>query len=540
MEGVLYKWTNYISGWQPRWFVLAGGTLSYYDSQEDVWKGCKGSIKISVCEIQVHSSDFTRVDLTIPGEQYFYLRAINAAERQKWLVALGTAKACLTDNRTKREKELQENTETLKTKVSELRLYCDLLLEQVNKLKENPLGEGTAGSEDTGDDTGTLVKTTCTTFLKTLEECMQIANRTFSPDLLSQSPPGSPPVAAVKPQKIKPLNQASHHLEEKQKGSLKSSSRGSANEKLEIVPAGNSVLEEENEDSPRIENVQDCAHASTHSAAEDENLREEAGGDVCSDKVDLSESEVLLSSRQSKEQQASDQNEAVPASNKLESQDKQEKEDQVETFFSSMSHRFSDIRLEDNSDIPTQAFLDSCYAIVPVLDKLGPTVFAPVKIDFVGNIKKVQQKLLSDPGAFPTLQSIVLHEVAMEVAQVRNSATEALLWLKRGLKFLKEFLCEVDSGEQDIHAALNNAYGRTLRQYHGWVVRGVFALALRAAPSYGGFMAALVTHEGDELKEGFNTGMHRDLAIYLPAIEKQLIILDNLYEEYGLESDEVV
>lgn len=55
----------------------------------------------------VHSSDSTRVDLTIPGEQYFYLKAINAAERQKWLVALGTAKACLTDNRTKREKGMQ-------------------------------------------------------------------------------------------------------------------------------------------------------------------------------------------------------------------------------------------------------------------------------------------------------------------------------------------------------------------------------------------------------------------------------------------------
>ena len=39
-------------GWQPRWFVLDGGTLSYYDSQEEAWKGCKGSIKISVCEIQ--------------------------------------------------------------------------------------------------------------------------------------------------------------------------------------------------------------------------------------------------------------------------------------------------------------------------------------------------------------------------------------------------------------------------------------------------------------------------------------------------------
>uniref|UniRef100_A0A8C6T0A3 Pleckstrin homology domain-containing family A member 8 n=1 Tax=Neogobius melanostomus TaxID=47308 RepID=A0A8C6T0A3_9GOBI len=381
MEGILHKWTNYISGWQPRWFVLEGGTLSYYDSQEDAWKGCKGSIKVSVCEIQVHSTDSTRVDLTIPGEQYFYLRAINAAERQKWLVALGTAKACLTDNRTKREKELQENTEALKTKMSELRLYCDLLLQQVNKIKES---DELGNLAETGLDTGDMVKSTCTTFLKTLEECMQIATRTFNTDI------------------------------------------------------------------------------------------------------------------------------------------------------------FSDINLDDDNGIPTQEFLDSCYAIVPVLDKLGSTVFAPVKMDFVGNIKKIHQKLLSDSDNFPTLQSIVLHEVEREVAHVRNSATEALLWLRRGLKFLMEFLSEVNEGQTDVPRALNNSYGKTLRRYHGWVVRGVFALALRAAPSYAGFTAALVTKEGDELKSSFSSGIHRDLDVYLPAMGKQLAILDALYEEYNLESDEVV
>lgn len=65
-------------------------------------------------------------------------------------------------------------------------------------------------------------------------------------------------------------------------------------------------------------------------------------------------------------------------------------------------------------------------------------------------------------------------------------------------------------------------------------------LALRAAPSYQGFSAALVSREGDELKSGFASGMHRDLGVYLPAMEKQLAILDVLYEEYNLESDEVV
>uniref|UniRef100_A0A3B3DXU8 Pleckstrin homology domain-containing family A member 8 n=1 Tax=Oryzias melastigma TaxID=30732 RepID=A0A3B3DXU8_ORYME len=485
MEGTLHKWTNYISGWQPRWFVLDGGILSYYDSQEDAWKGCKGSIKISVCEIQVHTSDSTRVDLTIPGEQYFYLKAINAAERQKWLVALGTAKACLTDNRTKKEKELQENTEALKTKMSELRLYCDLLLQQVNKIKEN-------------DELGETLESTCTTFLKTLEECMQIANRTFSTDMTAHSPPGTPPLAAIK--QHKPDN-----------------------------PAPGS-----NPPSPELEHFEQPAEGDEkYDTPEEKETKQEQKNKVDQSQElpnSLETNAVQLKETASGQEETAEEDETQKA----------EDTEQVETFFSTMSHRFSDIRLDDDNGIPTQEFLDSCYAIVPVLDKLGSTVFAPVKMDFVGNIKKINQKLMSDPECFPTLQSIVLHEVQGGVAQVRNSATEALLWLRRGLKFLKEFLSEVNAGEQDIQGALNNAYGKTLRQYHGWVVRGVFALALRAAPTYENFTAAFATREGDELKGEFINSMHRDLDLYLPAMEKQLAILDELYEEYNLESDEVV
>ncbi|XP_028985818.1 pleckstrin homology domain-containing family A member 8 [Betta splendens] len=565
MEGMLYKWTNYISGWQPRWFVLDGGTLSYYDSQEDAWKGCKGSIKISVCEIQVHSSDSTRVDLTIPGEQYFYLRAINAAERQKWLVALGTAKACLTDNRTKREKELQENTEALKTKMSELRLYCDLLLQQVNKIKENELGE----AAETGIDTGNMVKSTCTTFLKTLEECMQIANRTFNTDMPSQTPPGSPPVAAIKPQKIKHVNHLNQNLGGKWKDLADVSGEGMAhdNQSLDSVTEGPDEPERpEPHASPSDTDA--TSNSSVHKEQADHTLHtvhniehydqlpkdnEEDGADnqiktkpEQKYKVDQSQ-QPDVNSKEVNALPSQHRQEGVPDKDKAQldseiSRDSAEPEDteQVETFFSTMSHRFSDIRLDDDNGIPTQEFLDSCYAIVPVLDKLGSTVFATVKMDFVGNIKKIHQKLMSEPDSFPTLQSIVLHEVQADVAQVRNSATEALLWLRRGLKFLKEFLSEVNRGVQDIQGALNNAYGKTLRQYHGWVVRGVFALALRAAPSYHSFTAALVSREGDEQKKGFIRGMHRDLGMYLPAMEKQLAILDDLYEEYNLESDEVV
>lgn len=562
MEGMLYKWTNYISGWQPRWFVLHGGTLSYYDSQEDAWKGCKGSIKISVCEIQVHSSDSTRVDLTIPGEQYFYLRAINAAERQKWLVALGTAKACLTDNRTKREKELQENTEALKTKMSELRLYCDLLLQQVNKIKENDeLGD----TAEMGLDTGNMVKSTCTTFLKTLEECMQIANRTFTTDLATQSPPGTPPVAPIKPQKIKHSHHLNQNLGEKWKDLSETSGETIAHDSqtpdsgpegpdepgrpenqsspsdTETASSSEVHKDQVNPSLPTTQTTPDFEHYDQPAEGDDESEDDEQKqiGQEQMDKVDQSQAHDNnngdVKDFQLQHQEEGEEEGEIPRKS-TESEDTE----QVETFFSTMSHRFSDIRLDDDNGIPTQEFLDSCYAIVPVLDKLGSTVFAPVKMDFVGNIKKIHQKLRSDPESFSTLQSIVLHEVETDVAQVRNSATEALLWLRRGLKFLKEFLSEVNAGEQDIQGALNNAYGKTLRQYHGWVVRGVFALALRASPSYQSFTAALVSREGDELKSDFINGMHRDLGVYLPAMEKQLAILDALYEEYNLESDEVV
>jgi hypothetical protein len=38
MEGELLKWTNYYSGWQPRYVTVKDGILSYYASKDDVGK----------------------------------------------------------------------------------------------------------------------------------------------------------------------------------------------------------------------------------------------------------------------------------------------------------------------------------------------------------------------------------------------------------------------------------------------------------------------------------------------------------------------
>lgn len=44
----------------------------------------------------MHPTDKTRLDLHIPHEQHFYLKAASPQERQQWLVGLGSAKACIT------------------------------------------------------------------------------------------------------------------------------------------------------------------------------------------------------------------------------------------------------------------------------------------------------------------------------------------------------------------------------------------------------------------------------------------------------------
>ncbi|XP_066543774.1 pleckstrin homology domain-containing family A member 3 [Amia ocellicauda] len=203
MEGILYKWTNYMTGWQPRWFVLDNGILSYYDSQDDVCKGSKGSIKMSVCEIKVHPTDNTRLELIIPGEQHFYVKAVNAAERQRWLVALGSSKACLTDIRTKKEKEISETTESLKTKMSELRLYCDLLMQQVHTIQESVDQEANhiSPSIENMNEASSLLSATCNTFITTLEECMKIANAKFKPEMFQLTPP-DPVVSPVSPSPV--------------------------------------------------------------------------------------------------------------------------------------------------------------------------------------------------------------------------------------------------------------------------------------------------------------------------------------------------
>ena len=53
LEGIMSKWTNYIHGWQDRYFVLKNGTLSYFKSKNEMQSGCRGSMSLTRAVIEV-------------------------------------------------------------------------------------------------------------------------------------------------------------------------------------------------------------------------------------------------------------------------------------------------------------------------------------------------------------------------------------------------------------------------------------------------------------------------------------------------------
>ncbi|KAK2865911.1 hypothetical protein Q7C36_001967 [Tachysurus vachellii] len=90
-KGWLFKWTNYIKGYQRRWFVLSNGLLSYYRTQAEMGHTCRGTINLATANITVEDS--CNFVISNGGAQTYHLKATSEVERQRWITALELAKA---------------------------------------------------------------------------------------------------------------------------------------------------------------------------------------------------------------------------------------------------------------------------------------------------------------------------------------------------------------------------------------------------------------------------------------------------------------
>ncbi|XP_072103536.1 glycolipid transfer protein [Mobula birostris] len=167
-------------------------------------------------------------------------------------------------------------------------------------------------------------------------------------------------------------------------------------------------------------------------------------------------------------------------------------------------HQFK--QLPADKQIDTRAFLESVSYLPTFFDCLGTTVFSPIKADIMGNINKIKTVFETNPIKFKTLQMILEGEKELYgTSWPKVGATLALMWLKRGLKFIQVMLQSIADGERDdanpnlIRVNATKAYELALKRYHGWFVQKIFSVAVYAAPYKSDFLKAL--SKGREVKE---------------------------------------
>ncbi|KAK6929754.1 Glycolipid transfer protein domain [Dillenia turbinata] len=145
----------------------------------------------------------------------------------------------------------------------------------------------------------------------------------------------------------------------------------------------------------------------------------------------------------------------------------------------------------EEGDMLAKPFLDVCKHILPVLDNFGAAMTL-VKSDIGGNIRRLENKYESNTSKYKYLYSMVQEEVETKTAKSSSSCTNGLLWLTRAMDFLvalfRNLLLHPD---WSMSQACTDSYGKTLKQWHGWLASSSFTVAMKLAPDRKKFMEVI-------------------------------------------------
>ncbi|KAJ3054523.1 hypothetical protein HK097_001598 [Rhizophlyctis rosea] len=185
-------------------------------------------------------------------------------------------------------------------------------------------------------------------------------------------------------------------------------------------------------------------------------------------------------------------------------------------YFRTIKKSFADVPIGENDHIEVPPFLEASEELIRLFDSMGAS-FGPVKSDLQGNVNKIRAKYLENPTKYNTLQNLVI----AERAEGKKTATEGLLWLKRGLEFTATGLRRnLNDKNEELNVSFQRAYEQTLSQYHNFLVKPVFSLAMKACPYRKDFYAKLGSNT-DEVYEA--------MLIWLGGLERDVAILNTFY-----------
>ncbi|CEP11008.1 hypothetical protein [Parasitella parasitica] len=129
--------------------------------------------------------------------------------------------------------------------------------------------------------------------------------------------------------------------------------------------------------------------------------------------------------------------------------------------------------------IDTAQFLEATDGTVNMFDLFGSAAFSVVQSDMSNNVSKIRARFLENPIEYNTLENLMAKEAHLK----RRLATEAVLWLKRGLDFTAQSLeHSIKNPDEELTVSFSLAYDKTLKPYHNFLVRPIFNLAMNACP----------------------------------------------------------
>ncbi|CAF0996839.1 unnamed protein product [Adineta steineri] len=211
-----------------------------------------------------------------------------------------------------------------------------------------------------------------------------------------------------------------------------------------------------------------------------------------------------------------------------------------ETFFSQLVHKFSVFNNLSFEEFPAELFLKTCEDYFSLVDKFNSSIFTPMKSDVNGNITKLRKKINENPMKFQTLFAIINDEIESQTTTARNSATDALLWLKRAFEFISSFLHEFGMGDKTLSDAVGKGYDQSLKQYHGMLARSIFSFALRAVPNNTQFLYSLAVSSTDASEILFEHQVFNEMLEHASHMSSALEKITLFYSEHRLEQTKIV
>jgi len=116
-------------------------------------------------------------------------------------------------------------------------------------------------------------------------------------------------------------------------------------------------------------------------------------------------------------------------------------------------------------------------------------------------------------------------EIATQTTHAKHCGTDALLWLKRELAFIKDFIFSIIKGSSDMSGAFLECYEKTLKPHHSFTSKSIYTIAAKTIP-YREDMLRALGHDGMNATE---YAVLMDLETYATAMNTLVVYIETFY-----------